>query len=70
MKDRAEFFTWHSPSHDPVGCNGIVSEIDVISEDVHLGAPKDRATLFEHFHNTKHFFVDGGVFQLCSGWLS
>ena len=70
VEDRAEFFTKHSPGHDAIGCDGILCEVDMVRADVHLGAPQDGAMFLEHLNNAKHFFINGGVFELCSGWFS
>ena len=67
MKDMIEFFAQHSPGHDLVGCNSIVSEVDAIGADIDLRAPQNGSTLFEDFHNAKHFFVNCRTFQLCCG---
>ena len=64
MEDGAELFTWHVPGHNLVGCDGVASEIDVISADINLGSPKNRLMFFEHFRNAEHFFVNRKVFQL------
>ena len=56
-----------TPCHNPIGSNSVLGQVNVISVDVDLGTPWNRATFLEDLHNTWHFFVNGRVFELCSG---